>query len=97
MLRLLAIPLTTALVVAIAGCGEVKIDSGKAEDLVRKVAAKGQLKTVTCPEDVKAEKGATFDCDLVLADGTKATLTIHQEDDQGKIRTGPGDLHVQGQ
>jgi hypothetical protein len=97
--RLLTIPLATALVVAIAGCGEVKIDSGKAEDLVRKVAKGGQvaLKTVSCPKDVKAKKGADFNCDLVFADGTKAKLTIHQEDDQGKIRTGPGDLHVQGQ
>jgi hypothetical protein len=100
MLRLLAISLATALVVAITGCGTATIDSGKAEGLVKKVAAGSQtpLKSVSCPEDVKAKKGADFDCDLVFADGTKAKLTIHQDNDSGSISTdGKTDLHIQGQ
>jgi hypothetical protein len=97
--RLLAIPLTTALVVAVAGCGEVKIDSGKAEDLARKVAGSGTVKltSVSCPDDIKAKKGADFDCDLVYADGTKGTITIHQQDDEGSVRTAGTDIHIQGQ
>ena len=99
MLRLLAIPLTTALVVAVAGCGEVKIDSGKAEDLARKVAGSGTVKltSVSCPDDIKAKKGADFECDLVYADGTKGTITIHQQDDEGSVRTAGTDIHLQGQ
>ena len=97
--RLLAIPLTTALVAAIAGCGDVKIDSGKAEDLARKVAGSGTVKltSVSCPDDVKAKKGADFDCDLVYADGTKGTITIHQQDDEGHIATAGTDIRIGGQ
>ena len=97
--RLLTIPLTTALVVAIAGCGEVKIDSGKAEGLAEKVAGSGTVKltSASCPDDIKAKKGADFDCDLVYADGTKGTITIHQQDDEGSVRTAGTDIHIQGQ
>ena len=97
--RFLTIPLATALVVAIAGCGEVKIDSGKAEDLAEKVAGSGTVKltSVSCPDDIKAKKGDDFDCDLVYADGTKGTITIHQENDEGSIRTAGTDIHIQGQ
>src|SRR3954463_12448855 len=98
MLRFLAIPLTTALVVAIAGCGEVKIDSGKAEDLAKKVANSGRVKltSVSCPDDIKAKKGADFDCDLVYADGAKGTITIHQTNDGGGVQTAGTDVHVTG-
>jgi hypothetical protein len=95
---------TTALLVPvlaclIAGCGEIKIDSGKAEDLARKIAGSGkiELTSVTCPDDVKAKKGADFECDLVYAEGTKGTITIHQTDDEGAIRTAGTDIKIEGQ
>jgi hypothetical protein len=98
--RLLNLALAAALVVALAGCstGGIKIDKGKAEELVRKIAGSGTvpLKTVTCPSGEKAKKGATFDCDLVYADGTKGTITIHQTDDKGAIRTAGTDIHIIG-
>ena len=99
MLRPLATLCTLALACLIAGCGEVKIDSGKAEDLARKVAGSGTVKltSVSCPEDLKAKKGDDFDCDLVYADGTKGTITIHQQDDEGAIRTAGSDIHIEGQ
>jgi hypothetical protein len=99
MSRPVVIPLAAALVAAIAGCGEVKIDSGKAEGLAKKVAGSGTVKltSASCPDDIKAKKGADFDCDLVYADGTKGTITIHQENDDGSIRTAGTDIHIQGQ
>jgi Domain of unknown function (DUF4333) len=97
--RLFAVPLAASLVALVAGCGEIKIDQGKAEDLARKIADSGQVKTktISCPSDEKAKKGADFDCDLVYADGTKGTITIHQRNDKGDIATAGADIHIQGQ
>jgi hypothetical protein len=98
-LRVLTVPLAVSLVALAAGCGEVKIDSGKAEGLAKKVAGTGTIKltSATCPDNVKAKKGADFNCDLVYADGTKGTITIHQQDDTGSIRTAGTDIRIQGQ
>jgi hypothetical protein len=91
-----------ASLVAVCGCsasvGGDKIDHKKAEDVARKVAGSGtvHLDTVTCPSGVDTKKGADFDCDLVYADGTKGTITIHQTDDSGGIRTAGTDIHIQG-
>jgi hypothetical protein len=97
--RLLTVPLAVALVALVAGCGETTIDQKGAEDLAKKVANSGtvKLKTVACPSDLKAKKGADFDCDLIYEDGTEATITLHQLDDEGHVRTTGGDIHVQGQ
>jgi uncharacterized protein DUF4333 len=95
-------PATAALVLALAataaGCstGEIKIDQKKAEDLAKKIADSGQVrvKSVSCPADLKAKKGADFECDIVYADGQKATITMHQLDDKGRIRTAGTDIHL---
>jgi Domain of unknown function (DUF4333) len=90
--------LVIVLAAALAGCstGEIKIDQKKAENLARKIGNSGtvKLRSVHCPSGLKAKKGADFDCDLVYTDGTKATITMHQLDDKGRIRTSGGDLHV---
>jgi hypothetical protein len=100
MRRLVSLALVLALPAALAGCstGEIKIDQKKAEGLARKIAGSGQvpLKTVSCPANLKAKKGADFDCNLVYADGTKATITLHQLDDKGRIRTAGTDIHITG-
>jgi hypothetical protein len=91
------------LAIALAGCsasaGGTTIDKKKAEDVARKVADSGtiRLKSVSCPSGLDAKKGADFDCDLVYEDGTKGTITIHQTDDSGGIRTSGTDVHIQGQ
>ena len=91
------------LAIALAGCsvstGGTTIDHKKAEDVARKVADSGsvRLKSVSCPSGLDAKKGADFDCDLVYADGTKGTITIHQTDDKGGVSTSGTDVHIQGQ
>jgi hypothetical protein len=98
--RSLCAALATAL--AATGCnaslstGDIKIDQKKAEGLARQIAGSGRvpLKSVSCPQGLKAKKGADFDCDLVYADGTTGTITIHQLDDKGRIRTSATDVHV---
>jgi hypothetical protein len=42
---------------------------------------------------VKAKKGADFDCKLVYADGRTGTITVHQLDGKGRIRTSAADVH----
>ena len=96
MRRVFAVSLALPLVLA-AGCGSADtIDHKKAEELARKVADSGRvrLKSVSCPSGQKLKKGATFDCDLVYAEGTKGTITIHQTDDKGGIRTAGTDIHI---
>ncbi len=96
--RLLTIPLAVALTALIAGCGGTVIDQKGAEDLARKVANSGRIKltSVSCPSGIKAKKGADFDCKLEYADGAKGTITIHQLDDKGHVRTAGADIHIAG-
>lgn len=83
----LLLPLTAA--VAVAACGTTTIDSGKAEDLVEKAVitdAGAKVKSVTCPEDKEAKKGATFTCEVVGTDGTKGDAIVTETDDEGNVR-----------
>lgn len=42
--------------------------------------------TVTCPDDVQVEAGATFTCEASDASGATMVLTVTQKDDQGNVR-----------
>lgn len=57
-----------------------------AEALVEKsVAADTKLEAkATCPKEVKAEKGARFDCQVVVG-GVTATVTLEQKDDKSYV------------
>jgi hypothetical protein len=94
----LAALIAASAVTLLAGCGETVIDQGKAEDFAKKVANGGsvKVKSVSCPKDAKAKKGATVECDLVYEDGAKGTITLHQTDDKGSVRAGSSDIHVTG-
>ncbi len=79
----------------LAGCGsETTISQSKAEGFVR-----GQLQpapsVVSCPDDVEAEAGKTFECQVTYADGDRGRVTVHMTDDEGGVRVGPGDLDVE--
>ena len=81
---------------ALAACGEAEIDSGKAEALIKDNIGGPPPKTVECPDEVRADKGETFRCDLTYEHGVPpAVVTVHIEDDDGRIRVGPGDLRFQ--
>ncbi len=41
--------------------------------------------TVSCPSDVKAETGATFDCTGTLPNGDTLTIRVTQKDDNGNV------------
>jgi hypothetical protein len=41
--------------------------------------------SVECPDDVAPEAGATFECTATTEDGSTATITVTQQDDQGNL------------
>ena len=91
---LVTLALATALVTSGCGTGRLEIDHKKAEDLARQIGAvKGPVKSASCPSGIKAKTGDDFDCKLTYADGVRRTITIHQLDDKGRIRTSAADVH----
>jgi hypothetical protein len=49
----------------------------------KKLAVEGVA--VSCPDDVPAEAGRTFDCTATNPDGTTLTIQVTQTDDQGRV------------
>jgi len=82
--------LTCVAALAVAGCGGTVVDSQKAEDAIQQnieSSTKLTVESVSCPDNVDVEAGATFDCDIKFADGktAKATLKILNNDADVKI------------
>ncbi|HEX8052630.1 MAG TPA: DUF4333 domain-containing protein [Thermoleophilaceae bacterium] len=77
-----------------AGCGEATLDSKSAEDqITEKSKAQGlEVKSVDCPDDIKAKKGEKGTCELTTAAGDKADVKLTMLDDDGKF-----EFEVQGQ
>ncbi len=75
-------PVVLLLATVIAGCGGSSspqtVDPASVESAIRAdiVRQGGALKTITCPEGVKAEAGAAFACAIVLDDGSKAVAHV---------------------
>jgi uncharacterized cupredoxin-like copper-binding protein len=61
--------------------------------LIAKITPKP--KSVTCPSGIKIVKGGTFDCNVVLADGAKAFVTVHMIDAIGDVSFSTKDIHLQ--
>jgi Domain of unknown function (DUF4333) len=81
---------------ALTACGTTEIDAGKTETFIKENVTGPAPRSVECPEGVEAEKGETFECKLTYEHGvTPAAVTVHIEDDDGRVRFGPGDFKVQ--
>ena len=75
--------------VALAGCGESTLDAGDIEsEVTPQVEEQTGTKDVTidCPDDIEAEEGADFECDITAQGGVEAKLKVTQEDDEGNVR-----------
>jgi Domain of unknown function (DUF4333) len=59
------------------------LNGALAADLSQKVHQQGI--TVSCPDDVPAETGHTFDCTATNPNGTQITLHVTESDDQGHV------------
>jgi uncharacterized protein DUF4333 len=89
MLRLLSALLPCALLVA--GCGKTEIDSGRAEDFVKR-AFGGVPQSVKCPSGVEAKPGRTLTCRVVAADGKRYEVVLHIVDRKGRVKVGKSDF-----
>ena len=83
--RLVLLPLVGAL--ALAACGSKVLNTDRAEREIEK-GLKQQLHlrsvTVSCPGDIKAKKGDTFNCTAKSGKQT-ARIAVTQENDSGRI------------
>jgi hypothetical protein len=76
-----------ALLPALAACSKT-IDTASLEENIRSelTAQAGVTPTdVSCPDDVPVEAGATFECTVTAEDGSTATVTVTQTDDEGNL------------
>jgi Domain of unknown function (DUF4333) len=77
-----------AAALAASGCGTETVNTDKAASEIEK-GIREQLNIrnveVTCPDDVEAKEGDTFDC-TARAQGESATISVTQQDDEGNIR-----------
>jgi hypothetical protein len=91
---------------ALAGCGSTTIDPSKTEQLIRTAVARLftsgdiKVKSASCPNDVTAKAGGTFNCKVTLentADGTtkSGAVTVHMTNASGHAEIGGSDFHVQ--
>ena len=91
------LPVLAVLTVVFAGCGTTKIDSKKAEGLIKRSIAQAgnQASSVQCPKGVTAKSGGTFACTFKLTDGRHGTVTVHMTNKSGHVTVHPSDYHVQ--
>src|SRR5688572_32795468 len=73
-----AVGLTLAL--ATVGCGSDTIDAADVEAGIAQSlsSATASVSSVSCPDDVEKEEGATFTCDAKLEGGGKAKVKVTQ-------------------
>jgi hypothetical protein len=69
-----------ALALATFGCGSDTIDANEVEAGIEQSlsTATASVSSVSCPNDVEKEEGATFTCDAKLEGGGKATVKVTQ-------------------
>jgi Domain of unknown function (DUF4333) len=89
MLRPLLVVSVLVAGLAMTGCTK-KIDTSKAERSIKaglesKARNGVTIASVTCPSDVKAQKGNNFACTVTASNGKTAKVTVVQTDDNGNV------------
>jgi uncharacterized protein DUF4333 len=69
-----------------AACGRTLDTQGLEDQIADLLAQRGgpAVESIDCPEDVKVEQGATFECTATGQDATW-TIEVTQTDDQGHV------------
>jgi Domain of unknown function (DUF4333) len=84
----LLVPLLAAGALAVAGCGDKKLDTDKLEGKIKdgiERQAGVKIRSVDCPDDVKVKKGNTFNCKATTTSGQTANVKVTQRDDEGNV------------
>mgnify|MGYP003116711788 CR=1 FL=1 len=85
-LRLVALPAVVGAV--LVGCSSTTvIDAEKAETEIESVLGDAGVdaSSVTCPTDVEAAEGETFDCEVTTVDGVTFPMVVTMADDEGTV------------
>src|SRR4051794_20917383 len=65
---------------ALAACGDKTVDSTKIEaGIKQQVTTQSPITKVACPDDVKVEKGDTFNCTLTAENGATGKVKVTQQ------------------
>lgn len=73
-------------VIVLAACGN--LDSGDIERTLTKQVEKRthvKVKSVTCPDDIKAKKGDRFTCTITAENGATVKAQVVQQDNDGSV------------
>jgi hypothetical protein len=89
-----------------AGCGSngssssnKTVDSSKVEQGIKDdlSSSSGEVSSAKCPDDVKSEKGATFNCNVTFANGSTGKVEVTQTGATTfSYDLVPGSVHVPG-
>jgi hypothetical protein len=77
------------------------VDVAAIESNLTKLAGDSGADEVDCPDDVPAEAGASFDCEVSGPDGVEGTMSVTLDDAEGKGYSyegkisGPGGLETE--
>ena len=85
----LLVPLLAVGALAVAGCGDKKLDTGKLEGKIKEGIEKQtgvKIRSVQCPDDVKVEKGDRFTCRATTTTNQRVVVNVTQQDDEGNVR-----------
>jgi hypothetical protein len=74
--------------VALAACTRTVNTDALEQQIAAELQAQAGVtpSSVDCPDDVEAEAGGTFTCTATTDDGSTATITVTQQDDEGNLR-----------
>jgi uncharacterized lipoprotein len=85
--------LSAVALLGLTGCGTKKLNTGKLEGKIKdgiEQQSGVKVKSLSCPSDVKAKKGDTFNCKATTTGGQTATVKVTQKDDKGNVRYSVG-------
>jgi hypothetical protein len=71
-----------------AGCGDSTLDTSRLEDQIKTTLSDRtgfQIKSVSCPGDVKAKKGDRFACTVTTDRNERVRVNVQQDDDKGGV------------
>jgi hypothetical protein len=80
--------LAVLVAVALAACTRTVNTDALEQQIAAELQAQANVtpSSVDCPDDVEAEAGGTFTCTATADDGSTATITVTQQDDEGNLR-----------
>jgi NAD(P)H-hydrate repair Nnr-like enzyme with NAD(P)H-hydrate epimerase domain len=86
--RLAAVLSLAVAAVLVVGCGETVIDAAKTEDAIEQNLQKStgqKISSVDCPSGVEVERGATFECEVSLAEGKQEIVSLKILNDDADV------------